>query len=320
MKAAFRSKYGAADVLSIQEIATPVPTGKEVLVRVYAASVNRTDNHVLTGKPFIMRLFTGLFKPKRAVTGTDFAGQIEAIGTEVSHFKPGDKVMGFGGVFGIGSHAQYVSFPENARIVKMPSNINYTEAAACIEGAYYAATGILQFQPRAGQKAMVYGATGAIGSAYMQFLKYCKVAVTAVCGGENSALVKGWGADRVIDYKTEDFTKDEERYDFIFDAVGKTTFLQCKPLLTKNGIYAPAGGFANLFWVLVTPLTGGKKVMFPTDNKANLSFIKGLIENENFKPVIDRIYPIEKIGEAFAYVATGQKIGNVIITIDQPGG
>jgi len=316
MKAAVRSKYGLPGVLSIQEIAKPTPKEDEVLIRVHAASVNRSDNHVLTGRPFLMRLFTGLFKPKLAVTGSDFAGQVEATGPGVKSFKAGDKVMGFGGGFGIGSHAQYVTIRETKRIVLMPDNINYEQAAGCLEGAYYAAMGILQVKPTAGQKALVYGATGAIGSAYVQFFKYYGTYVTAVCGGENRELVRSWGADKIIDYKTEDFTKDEEQYDFVFDAVGKTSFVKCKRLLKKKGIFASSGGAENLFLVLITPLLGGKKVLFPKNNKGIIDLIKDLIEKGSFKPVIDRTYPIEKIVEAFTYVATGQKIGNVIVTMD----
>jgi NADPH:quinone reductase-like Zn-dependent oxidoreductase len=316
MKAAFRSKYVPPGVLSIQEIDKPTPAGNEVLIRVYAASVNRSDNHVLTGRPFFMRLFTGLFKPKRAVTGSDFAGQIEATGPSVRSFKVGDKVMGFGGGLGTGTHAQYVTFGESKRIVLMPCNITYEQAAACLEGAYYAAMGIMQLKPAAGQKALVYGATGAIGSAYIQFFKYYGVYVTAVCGGENRELVRSWGADKIIDYKTEDFTKDEEQYEFVIDAVGKSSFAKCKRLLKKKGIYAPSGGAENLLLVLINPLLGGKKVLFPKDYKDTLGFIKELVEKGSFKPVIDRIYPLEKIGDAFTYVASGQKIGNVIITMD----
>lgn len=316
MKAAIRSKYGSGEVLSIQEIDKPTPSGNEVLIRVYAASVNRSDYHVLTGKPLFMRLFTGLFKPKRAVTGSDFAGQIEATGPAVKSFKAGDKVMGFGGGLGFGTHAQYISFPETKRIVLMPGNIRYEQAAACLEGTYYAAMGIVQLKPSAGQKALVYGATGAIGSAYVQFLKYYGVYVTAVCGGENRELVRSWGADKIIDYKTQDFTKDEEQYDFVIDAVGKSSFAKCKSLLNKNGIYAPSGGFENLFLVLINPLLGGKKVLFPRDNKNTLGFIRELVEKGSFKPVIDRKYTLDKIAEAFKYVASGQKIGNVIITMD----
>jgi len=187
-----------------------------------------------------------------------------------------------------------------------------------LEGTYYSAAGINHLKPSAGQKALVYGATGAIGSADVQFLKYYGLYVTAVCGGENTELVKSLGADKVIDYKTQDFTKDEERYDYVFDAVDKTSFSKCKRLLKKNGIYTSSGGFENLFWALITKVSGGKKVLFiaPKDIKGNLGFIKRLIEEGRFRPVVDRTYPLDKIAEAFTYVGTAQKIGNVIITMD----
>ena len=319
MKAAVRVKYGPpAEVLSIKEIEKPTPTNDEVLIKVYASSANRTDYHVLTGKPSMMRLFTGLTKPRLTITGSDFAGQVEAIGPAVKTFEVGDKVMGFGGVFCIGSHTEYITFPETKGIVAMPDNITYEQAAACLEGAYYAAAGINNLKPTAGQKALVYGATGAIGSANVQFFKYYGLYVTAVCGSEHVGLIRSLGADKVIDYKTQDFTKDEERYDYIVDAVDKTGFLKCKPLLKKKGIYTSSGGFEYLLWSLITKITGGKKVLFipPKDIKGNLGFIKKLLEEGHFRPVIDRTYPLDKIAEAFTYVGTGQKIGNVIIKMD----
>ncbi|HSJ90338.1 MAG TPA: NAD(P)-dependent alcohol dehydrogenase [Anaerolineales bacterium] len=320
MKAAIRSTYGSAEVLSIKEVEKPSPQENEVLIRVYATTVNRSDCHLLTGKPLPMRLFTGLFKPKISITGTDFAGQIEAIGKNVTSFKIGDKVMGFGGgLIGIESHAQYLLLPESKAtkaIVSIPNSLTYEEAAACLEGAFYA-SGMTLLNPKAGQKALVYGATGAIGSAYVQFLKFYGVDITAVCRGQHSELVKSLGADKVIDYTKDDFTKDTERYDFVFDAVGKSSFLRCKRLLKKNGIYTSSGGAENLLLIFITPLLGGKKVVFKSLGiKEGLSFIKELIEKGSFKPVIDRRYPIDKIAEAFQYVMTGQKIGNVIITMD----
>ncbi len=317
MKAAVRSKYGSQEVLSIKEVEKPTPKDNEVLIRIYAATVNRTDCHILWGMPFIMRFFTGLFKPHLAITGTDFAGQIEAIGKNVKSLKAGDKVMGFG-FWGLRSHAHYLTLPETKEIVIIPDNITYDQAAACVEGAFYALNGIKMVNPKAGQKALVNGATGAIGSSVVQFFKFYGTYITAVCSSENSELVKSLGADRVIDYKRDDFTKDSEKYDFIFDAVGKSTFGKCKPLLKKNGIYSSSGGFQNIFLALITPVIGGKKVIFdpPKNLKASLSFIIDLVEKGNFKPVIDRKYPLDKIADAYKYVATGQKIGNVIITMD----
>ena len=193
-------------------------------------------------------------------------------------------------------------------MVLKPDNLDYEQAASCIN----------QLKPKAGQKALVYGATGAIGSAYVQFFKYYGVYVTAVCAEENAELVRSLGADKVIDYKTQDFTQDNEQYDYVFDAVGKTNFFKCKSLLNKKGMFSSSAGLENVFLALVTPLFGGKKVLFqaPKDISGELNFIKGLVEKGKFKPVIDRKYPLEKIAEAFTYVASGQKIGNVIITMD----
>jgi NADPH:quinone reductase-like Zn-dependent oxidoreductase len=321
MKAAVRFKYGLPGDLSIKELDIPTPKDDEVLIRVHASTVNRSDCHVLSGRPFFMRLFTGLFKPRASIIGTDFAGQIEAVGSTVQSFKAGDKIMGFGGGLGCGSHAQYFILPEvkaKKVMIMMPPNITYNEAAACLEGAFYAAAQINPLKPKPGQKALVYGATGAIGISYVQFLKYYGVYITAVCRDENRDLISSLGADKVIDYTKEDFTKDGERYDFIFDAVGKSSFFKCKRLLKKKGVYTSSGGFENFLLLLITPLFGGKKVVFKfaVSITAELNFIKGLIEKGNFKPVIDRKYPLDQIAEAYRYVATGQKIGNVIITMD----
>jgi NADPH:quinone reductase-like Zn-dependent oxidoreductase len=319
MKAAIRVIYGPPDeVLRIQEIDKPTPKTNEVLIRVYAASVNRSDYHVLTGKPSFMRLLTGLSKPRIIVIGSDFAGKVEAVGSAVTDFKTGDKVMGFAGAMGYGTLTEYITFPESKGIVLMPSNITYEQAAACLEGTFYAAAGLNELKPTAGQKALVYGATGAIGSAHVQFLKYYGVYVTAVCGGEHTDLIRSLGADKVIDYKTQDFTKDDEQYDYVIDAIGKSTFAKCKRLLNKKGMYLPSNGLENIFLVPLTRLLGGKRVLFnaPGDIRGNLGFIKRLVEDGRFRPLIDRTYPLEKIAEAFTYVGTGQKIGNVIIKMD----
>ena len=321
MKAAVRTKYGLPGDLRIKELDIPTPKDDELLIRVHATTVNRSDCHVLSGKPFFMRLFTGLFKPRASIIGTDFTGEIAATGSAVQSFKVGDKIMGFGGAFTCSSHAQYFLLSESKAtkmMVTMPANLNYEQAAACLEGAVYAAMQVLGSKPQAGQKAMVYGSSGAIGSAYVQFFKSYGVSVTAVCRMEQAALMRSLGAEKIIDYTREDFTKDDERYDMIFDAVGKTSFVKCKKLMKKNGIFGSSNGMINFLWILVTPLLGGKKVVFHFSIKINeaLKFIKDLIEKGKFVPVIDRTYPLDKIAEAFTYVASGQKIGNVIIKMD----
>lgn len=314
MKAAFRSKYGKADVLIIKEVSKPTPKDYEVLVKVHAATVNRSDYHVLTGKPFIMRFFTGLFRPKLPITGSDFVGEIETAGTHVTHFKPGDKVMGFIDM-GAQSHAQYLTVAETM-IVRAPSNVTYQQAVACLEGAFYAICVIRAIKPKAGQKALVIGATGAIGSSYVQFFKGHGVHVTAVCGGENRDLVRSLGANNIIDFKTEDFTKTEERFEIIIDAVGKSSFSQCKHLLLDKGIFTSSE--PNLFEAVTTPIFGGKKVVFivPKNLIENLNIIKDLVEKGSFIGVIDRKYPLDEIKDAYNYVASGQKIGNVIIVMN----
>jgi NADPH:quinone reductase-like Zn-dependent oxidoreductase len=319
MKVVVRSKYGPpATILGIEEVEIPVPQHNEVLIRVYASTANRTDYHMLTGEPFLIRLLTGLTKPRSTRIGSDFAGQIEKVGESVQSFNVGDAVMGFGGMFGCGSLAQYISLPETRGIIKMPVNMSYEQAAACLEGTFYAASLVNMLHPQAGQKALVYGATGAIGSAYIQFLKFYGLYVTAVCRGEHAALVKSLGADRVIDYSTDDFTKDSEKYEFVFDAVGKSSFLKCKRLLKRKGSYISSDGLENIFWVLFTRLFGGKRVELaaPRDIKGNLNFIKDLIEKGKFKPLIDRTYSLDKIAEAFQYVGTKQKVGNVVIEMN----
>src|ERR1051325_2209955 len=211
MKAAVRTKYGLPGDLSIKELDIPTPKDDEVLIRVHAATVNRSDCHVLSGKPFIMRCFTGLFKPRASTTGTDFAGEIAAVGSSVHSFKAGEKIMGFSGAFGCGAQAQYFLLSETRAkkvITALPGNLTYDEAAACLEGAVYAGGGYT-FNLKPGQKAMVYGATGAIGSACLQFLKSNDIYVTAVCKGENSELIRSLGADKIIDYTKQDFTNDD---------------------------------------------------------------------------------------------------------------
>jgi NADPH:quinone reductase-like Zn-dependent oxidoreductase len=319
MKAAVRSRYGLPGDLSIKELAIPTPKDDELLIRVHAATVNRSDCHVLSGKPLVMRLLTGILKPRASIIGTDFAGEIVACGSAITSFRVGDKVMGFGGALGCGSQTQYLVLTERRAkkiMVGMPANIGFDEAAACLEGAVYA-SGSNHLGLKPGDKVLVYGATGAIGAAYMQFLKHQGVYITAVCRGENRQLVTALGADRIIDYTTEDFREDSERYDFILDAVGKISFLESKKLLKPKGAYTSSNGAINIFWILFTKFTGGKKVIFPPYNgiAAELNFIRSLVEKGSFVPVIDRKYPLEQIAEAYRYVASGKKIGNVVITM-----
>ena len=317
MIAAVRLKYGPPEVLQVKDIEKPHPADNELLVKVYAATVNRTDCGILWGKPYIMRLFAGIPNPTLPVTGTDFAGMIETVGKNVSKFKAGDRVWGFNDN-GLSSHAQYMTIAHDSPVALIPDDISYEQAASSPEGAHYAYNFIKKVKLEKGQQVLVNGATGAIGSAAVQFLKHFGLKVTAVCNTKNIELVKALGADRIIDYDTEDFTTDKERYYFVFDAVGKSTYGRCKPLLLPGGVYISSElgpGAENLYLALFTPLTGGRKLKFPfpTDIKGSIRFIGDLLEKQAFKPVIDRVYALEKIDEAFHYVASGQKTGNVVI-------
>lgn len=318
MLAATRSTYGPPDLLSIKEINKPTPGDKEVLIRVYATTVNRTDCSILWGKPFIIRFVAGLFKPASPIPGTDFAGRVEAIGKNVQSFKAGDRVWGFNDQ-GLASHAQYMTIREDKGISIIPDNITYEQAAASPEGAHYAYNFISKVKLQPCQKILVNGATGAIGSSAVQLLKHFEINITAVCNTENIDLVKSLGADKVIDYTKEDFTKDEQQYHFIFDAVGKSSFGKCKPLLLPGGIYISSElgpGSENLYLPFITAITGGKKVIFPfpVNIKRSMLLINKLLEQGKFKPVIDRKYHFTNIAEAYKFVVTGQKTGNVIIT------
>jgi NADPH:quinone reductase-like Zn-dependent oxidoreductase len=321
MKAAVRSRYGGPEVVRVVEVEQPVPGDNEVLVKVHATTVNRTDCGVRAAHPFLYRLFVGLRRPRLTVLGNEFAGEVEAVGDGVRSFAPGDRVFGFSpNTFG--AHAEYVVMPERGSIGAMPANLSYEEAAPGTEGAHYALSGIRSARVQAGQDVLVYGATGAIGSAAVQLLVSLGAKVTAVCAGPHRDLVMGLGAVRVIDYTTEDFTRDSETYDLVIDAVGKSSFGRCRRLLRPRGIYLSTdlGPLSqNPILALVTPLFGHRRVMFPIptqrDPAETMRYLKDLMESGAFRPVIDRRYRLDEIVEAYRYVETGQKVGSVVITV-----
>jgi NADPH:quinone reductase-like Zn-dependent oxidoreductase len=320
MKAAVHTGYGPPDVVRIAEVDKPVAKDNEVLVKVHATTVNRTDCGLRAAKPFISRFFTGLIRPKATILGNEFAGAVEAVGSGVRSFEVGDRVFGFSGDR-FGAHAEYLTIPEDGSLATMPANVTYEEAAASTEGSHYALSFIRKAKIRRGQDVLVNGATGAIGSAAVQLLKRLGAQVTAVCDTEHVELVRGLGADRVIDYTAEDFTRDEQAYDVVLDAVGKSSFGRCRRLLKPRGIYLSSdlGPLSqNPILALITPLFGGKKVMFPIprDDQEMVRYFKELIESGAFKPLIDRRYPLDQIVEAYRYVETGQKIGNVVISVE----
>jgi NADPH:quinone reductase-like Zn-dependent oxidoreductase len=321
MKAAVRTRYGPPEVVRIAEVDQPAVTDHDVLVKVHVTTVNRTDCGFRAAKPFIVRFFSGLITPRVTVLGTEFAGVVEAVGGGVTSFEVGDRVFGYSeGRFG--AHAEYLSIPEDGPLATIPANMTYEEAAPSTEGSHYALACITKAKIARGQHVLVNGATGAIGSAAVQILKSLGAVVTAVCDTEHVELVRGLGADRVVDYTADDFTKDEQTYDVVFDAVGKSSFGRCNRLLKPRGFYLSTdlGPLSqNPILALITPLFGGKKAMMPIPRKYDqelVSHFKEMIESGTFSPVIDRRFPLDRIVEAYRYVETGQKIGNVVITVD----
>jgi NADPH:quinone reductase-like Zn-dependent oxidoreductase len=319
MRAIVYSKYGPPEVASLMEVDKPLPKDNEVLVKVYASTVNRTDSGFRSAEYFISRFWTGIFRPKYQILGCEFAGVIEEIGQHVTTFKKGDKVFGFNDKT-CGGHGEYLTIAETDAITTIPNGLSFREAVAITEGAHYALVDIKAAKVERGQNVLVYGATGAIGSAAVQLLKHFGAIVTAVCNTKNIGLVKSLGADTVIDYQTQDFTKTDNKFEFIFDAVGKSSFGQCKPLLTKKGIYISTElgkNGENILLALTTPLWRGKKLLFPipTITKQDVIFLKELVQKGEYKPVIDRQYKLDQIVEAYKYVESGQKTGNVVIKI-----
>ena len=263
-----------------------------------------------------------LTRPRLTVLGNEYAGRVEAVGAGVTSFEVGDRVFGFTGLR-FGAHAEYLAVPQDDALATMPASLTYEQAAPSSEGAHYALTMIRKAKVRGGQAVLVNGATGAIGSAAVQLLASLGARVTAVCGTEHVELVKGLGAERVIDYQAEDFTRDAQTYDAVLDAVGKSSFVRCRRLLKPRGLYlsSDAGPLSqNLLWLLVTPLFGGRRVLFsvPRRNQETMGYLKGLIETGAFRPLIDRRYPLDRIVEAYRYVESGQKVGNVVVGVAAP--
>jgi NADPH:quinone reductase-like Zn-dependent oxidoreductase len=324
MRAVVYERYGPPDVLRLADVERPVPKEDEVLVKVHATTVNRSDVHTREanrssglGVSLLSRLVSGVRAPRQRILGSEFAGEVEAIGAAVKEFAIGDRVFGNSGLR-FGAHAEFMCIRQSGRIAHMPAGISFEEAAPATDGALNALTCLTAADLRKGRRILIYGASGAIGTAGVQLARYFDADVTAVCSTKNLELVRSLGADRVIDYTKEDFTKNGHTYDVIFDAVGKHSFRRCRSSLEPDGIYLPTDGFGNLMWALVTPRIGGKKVVFqipPRQTKQDVLFLKELMEAGKYRPVIDRRYPLEDVVEAARYVETEQKTGNVVLTI-----
>ncbi len=324
MKAIIYERYGGPDVVELKEVAKPAPKDNEVLIRIHATTVTTGDwrarsLNVPAGFGLMSRLFFGVSRPRQPILGTELAGKIESVGKDVSKFKVGDQVFAFSGA-GMGCHAEYKCMPEDGAVALKPANLSYDEAAALSFGGTTALNFFRRGKLQRGEKVLVNGASGGVGTAAVQLAKHFGADVTGVCSTANVELVRSLGATHVIDYTKEDFTKNGETYDVIVDTVGTAPFSRSKDSLKDGGrLLLVLGGLLDILQIPWVSMTSGRKVIAgPAAERAeDLRFLAGLAEAGEFKPVIDRRYPLEQIAEAHRYVDTGRKKGNVVITLQE---
>jgi NADPH:quinone reductase-like Zn-dependent oxidoreductase len=316
MRAAVHERYGPPEVLEVKEVEQPVPADGEVLVRVHASTVTRSDTGFRNTEYFFSRGLTGLRRPKRIVSGTELAGVVEAVGPAVTELRVGEEVFGFKG----GANAEYVCVRESGVLARKPASLSFEEAAASVDGPLLALTCMQAAFPLDGKRIVVYGASGSIGTAAVQLAKHFGAHVTAVCNTKNVEVVRSLGADEVVDYLSEDFTKNGRVYDLVFDAVGKHSFRRSRRSLKEGGLYITAD-LGYLWHVpllqLATKWVGSRKARLGLGRyrKDDLLLVKELIEAGEFRPVIDRVYPLEDVVEAARYVESKQKTGNVVLRV-----
>jgi NADPH:quinone reductase-like Zn-dependent oxidoreductase len=320
MKAVVHDRYGPPDVLRIEDVPKPVPAADEILVRVRATGVTRSDAHLRAGQPFVSRLQSGLLRPKRRILGHELAGEVEVVGAAVTEFEVGDRVFGALPYLALstGAHAEYMCVPERFPLAHMPAGMSFEQAGAVGDGALLTLNVLRPAGRLEGKWILVYGASGSIGTASVQLAKHFGAHITAVCNTRNFELVRSLGAAEMIDYLKDDFTKNVKTYDVIVDAAGKLSFGRCKGSLNPGGTFLPTDGFRNLALWLLHKRIGNKKVLFelpPRMRKQDILFLKGLIEASEYRAVIDRAYPLEDVIEAHRYVETQQKVGNVVLTV-----
>src|SRR5262245_31169248 len=320
MRAVVYDRYGPPEVLRVEEVERPAPGDGELLIRIHATTVNRTDIGWRAADPFFTRFFLGIRAPKNRILGSELSGEVESVGPAVTEFKVGDRVFGMSY---FGGHAEFSSERESAPIVQMPSGMTFEEGAAACDGAIIALCCLRKAQPLHGKSIVVYTASGAVGTAAVQLCRHFGAEVTAVCNTKNVKLLRSLGADEVIDYTREDFTKNGKTYDVVFDAVGKHSFRRCRGSLVPGGRYLETDlGFMWHVPVLValTKVAGSKKVTLGIARytKEDVVFLRELFEAGEYRPVIDRRYPLEDVVEASRYVETGEKTGNVVLTVTPP--
>jgi NADPH:quinone reductase-like Zn-dependent oxidoreductase len=315
MKVITYEKFGLPEVLHLSEAPKPAPKDNEVLIKNFATTVVKEEPDMRRSPGF-----NGLFKPRNPILGQEFAGEVESVGKDVTRFKAGDQVFGF---VMFGAYVEFLCLPEDGVLAIKPDNITYEEAASIPNGALTALPFLRdKGSIQSGQSVLIYGASGSVGTAAVQLARHYGAEVTGVCSTANLELVKSLGADHVIDYTCEDFSKNGRAYDIIFDTVGKRSFANCKGSLTDEGIFLATVPTLGMMLQVLLPARHGKKLRFlaaglrPAREKVkDLEFLRGLIEADQFKAVIDRVYPMEEIAEAHRYVETGRKKGNVVIKI-----
>jgi NADPH:quinone reductase-like Zn-dependent oxidoreductase len=313
MRAVVLDRYGPPEVLRVDEVDRPNPADDELLVRVHATTVNRTDCGWRSASPFFVRYFTGVRRPKWRTLGMEFAGEVEAVGSSVTEFRVGDRVFG---VRAYGANAEFLCIRAERAVAHMPSGMSFEEAAAICDGACIALSCLRDVDLREGRSIVVYGASGSQGTAAVQLARHFGAHVTAVCNGKNVELVRALGADEVIDYEREDFTKNGKTYDVIFDSVGRHSYRRCRRSLKPDGRYIETDlGF--MWHVPLLALTNKRVTLGMAEyRKDDVLFLKELVEAGEYRAVIDRTYPLDEVVEATRYVETGRKTGNVVLTLD----
>jgi 2-desacetyl-2-hydroxyethyl bacteriochlorophyllide A dehydrogenase len=318
MKAAVCTSYGKPEVLQLKEVEKPTPKEDQILLKIHSSSVTSGDARVRRADPYVIRLIFGFKRPRKSVLGVVVAGEVESVGSKVSKFKAGDKVFGTTGM-SFGAHAQYQCISENGTLALIPENISYEEAAAIPFGGTASLHFLRKGNVKAGEKILIYGASGALGTMAVQLAKDMGAEVTAVCSGKNTEMVNELGADKVIDYTKEDFTKNGETYDVIFDTIGKSSFSAGMKSLKKKGVMLLASaGMGLMLRGAVTSILGSKKVISGVikESAEDMQFFKKLIEAGKLKAVVDKVYALEEITMAHAHVDKGHKKGNVIINMN----
>lgn len=314
MKAVVHDRYGPPEVLRIEEVERPVPKDDEVLVRVHATTVTQTDCHMRRARPFIWRFMLGLRRPRRRILGLEFAGVVEEVGASVTTLEVGDRVFGLRN----SSHAEYVCVREQGLIARMPAGMTFEEAAAVCDSMSEGLAALRSGRVGPGTRLVVYGASGSLGTGAVQLAAYLGARVTAVCPGRAVELVRSLGADEVIDYEREDFTRSGRTWDVVIDAVGKHSFLRSRRALVSGGLYVATDRLYNFPLAFLTKLVGGKRVVFDVAgyDRENILLLKELLDAGRFRAVVDRTYSLEEVVQATRYVESWQKIGNVVLTLN----